>query len=284
MRPAAYAEKREESKVGCLLCPHGCVIAPGKKGMCGARVNRGGELYAENYGRVTSLALDPVEKKPLYHFHPGGMILSLGSYGCNLRCPFCQNHEISMQEAPWREMRPEEVASLSLALAAKGNIGAAYTYNEPLIGYEFVRDCAALIRRQGQKNALVTNGFLREAPLRELLPLIDAMNIDLKSFSPGFYREIRGELEAVKAVIALAAGACHLEVTTLVIPGKNDSEEETEALAAWLAGVDPNIPLHLSRFFPRYKLLDTPPTPVAAIRRLAKIAGKHLRYVYAGNC
>ena len=268
----------------CRLCPHGCEIPEGQRGFCLARANRGGELVAESFGRVTSMALDPIEKKPLRHFCPGSLILSLGSYGCNFRCAFCQNHAISTREAPWQSVPPEEVAALSLRRAPEGNIGVAFTYNEPLIGYEFVRECAGLIRAQGQRNVLVTNGFLNPEPFRALLPLIDAMNIDLKGFTSRFYEDVHGGLEAVKAAIAAAAQACHVEVTTLIIPGKNDRAEEMESLTEWLAGIDRAIPLHITRFFPRHKMSGTPPTPVAALRLLAGVAEKRLQHVYVGNC
>jgi len=239
---------------------------------------------AESYGRITSMALDPIEKKPLARFHPGSRILSLGSYGCNFRCGFCQNHEISMEEAGYRKLSPGQVSAASGELAAEDNIGVAYTYNEPLIGYEFVRDCAALIAAQGQKNVLVTNGFVCREPLVELLPLIHAMNIDLKSFTPAFYEEIGGKLEDVQCTIRHAASCCHVEVTTLIIPGKNDSVQEMGELSRWLAGIDKDIPLHISRFFPAHKLRDIPPTPVETIYRLVGTARESLRYVYPGNC
>jgi pyruvate formate lyase activating enzyme len=256
----------------------------GKRGMCIARLNKDGELYAESFARVTSISLDPIEKKPLRHFHPGSLILSLGSYGCNFRCDFCQNHEISMGEAQWQAIQPEEVAALSLRYASEGNIGVAFTYNEPLIGYEYVRECAALIHGQGQKNVLVTNGFINPEPLEALLPLIDAMNIDLKGFTAQFYKDIRGKLEAVKATIAAASHACHVEVTTLVIPGKNDSAAEMESLAKWISSVDQGVPLHITRFFPRHRMSALPPTPLSTLLALTDIAKKHLPYVHLGNC
>ena len=284
MKEAAFYRPLENQAVECQLCPHHCRIPQGSRGLCKVRHNRDGTLMAENYGRITSLALDPIEKKPLARFHPGARILSLGSYGCNFRCGFCQNHEISMEEAGYRELSPQQVSAAARELAAKGNIGVAYTYNEPLIGYEFVRDCAALIAAQGQKNVLVTNGFVCREPLAELLPLIHAMNIDLKSFTPAFYGEIGGDPEDVRRAIQLAASRCHVEVTTLVIPGKNDSVQEMELLSQWLAGIDKDIPLHISRFFPAHKLRDIPATPVKTICRLVEAARKSLRYVYPGNC
>ena len=280
MKDAVFWSVPETGDILCRLCPHSCGIAEEETGFCGVRRNLGGKLIAESYGKVTSIALDPIEKKPLYHFHPGSKILSLGSYGCNFRCGFCQNHRISMETAPADFYSPEKVAEISMELEPKGNIGVAYTYNEPLIGYEFVRDCAKLIAGQGQKNVLVTNGFIRPRPLEALLAHIHAMNIDLKSFSPGFYREIGGRLSDVLDIIALAAGQCHIEVTTLIIPGKNDSPEEINSIARWISEINKDIPLHISRFSPAYKLRDIPPAPAEAIFRLAEVARKHLSYVY----
>lgn len=270
----------------CELCFHHCALAEGQTGLCRARANRDGRIVPLNYGRLTSLALDPIEKKPLRRFHPGSLILSAGSFGCNLRCPFCQNAEISMAgtEFPTRDCPPEALTQLALQLRPRGNIGVAYTYNEPLVGYEYVRDCAALVHGAGMVNVLVTNGTVEEAPWRELLPLIDAVNIDLKGFTEGWYRSLGGDLETVKRSIALAAGSCHVEVTTLIVPGGNDGEDEMRALSSWLASVSPDIPLHVSRFFPRHRMTDRPPTPVDRVCRLADIARERLRYVYTGNC
>ena len=270
----------------CDICFHHCELDEGRTGLCRARANRGGQIVPLNYGRLTSLALDPIEKKPLRRFHPGGLVLSLGSFGCNLRCPFCQNAEISMAgaEFPARDYSPEALVQLALALRPRGTLGLAYTYNEPLVGYEFVRDCAAMVREAGMFNVLVTNGTIEEAPWRALLPLIDAVNIDLKGFTEAWYRRLGGDLETVKRSIALAAEACHLEVTTLVVPGCNDGEDELRALSGWLASLSPDIPLHISRFFPRHRMNDLPPTPVDTVYRLAAVARERLRYVYTGNC
>ncbi len=270
----------------CDICFHHCELDEGRTGLCRARANRGGQIVPLNYGRLTSLALDPIEKKPLRRFHPGGLVLSLGSFGCNLRCPFCQNAEISMAgaEFPARDYSPEALVQLALALRPRGNLGLAYTYNEPLVGYEFVRDCAAMVREAGMFNVLVTNGTIEEAPWRALLPLIDAVNIDLKGFTEAWYRRLGGDLETVKRSIALAAEACHLEVTTLIVPGCNDGEDELRALSGWLASLSPDIPLHISRFFPRHRMNDLPPTPVDTVYRLAAVARERLRYVYTGNC
>ncbi len=271
----------------CELCFHRCDLSEGQTGLCRTRACRGGVIVPLNYGKLTSLALDPIEKKPLRRFHPGSLILSAGSFGCNLRCPFCQNHEISMaREGGIKtvELSPEALADKALELRRYGNIGVAYTYNEPLIGYEYVRDCAALVHERGMVNVLVTNGTIEEAPWRALLPLIDAANIDLKGFTPEWYRKLGGDLETVKRSISLAAEQCHVEVTTLLVPGENDSVEEVRALARWLASVDPEIPLHLSRFFPRYRMTDRPPTPVEQVYRLADEARDYLSFVYTGNC
>lgn len=271
----------------CEICPHACRIEEGHRGFCGARINRNGRIVDENYGMLTSLALDPVEKKPLRRFFPGSLVLSAGSYGCNLRCPFCQNYEISMADAKQSKavfVSPQSLAEKALELKPQGNIGLAFTYNEPLISYEYVRDCSRLNRENGLKNVVVTNGYLCEKPLRDLLPLIDAMNIDCKSFSEEFYRKIGGGLEDVKRTISIAAKKCHVEVTTLIIPGENDSPEEMKELSEWLAGVDEEIPLHVTRFFPRYHMTEKAPTPVEEVFSLAEIARKSLRFVYEGNC
>ena len=274
-------------KTYCELCFHHCNLDEGQTGLCRARGCRDGRIVPFNYGKLTSLALDPIEKKPLRRFRPGSLILSVGSFGCNLRCPFCQNHEISMAaegKIYTVKLSPEQLASKAEELVPQGNIGVAYTYNEPLVSYEYVRDCAALIREKGLVNVLVTNGTVEEAPWRALLPFIDAANIDLKGFTAAWYRKLGGDLDAVKRSIALAAEQCHTEVTTLLVPGENDSVEEIRELARWLAGVDPNIPLHLSRFFPRYQMTDRPPESVERIYRLTDEARTYLTYVYTGNC
>lgn len=271
----------------CELCFHHCDLSEGWTGFCRAKICRDGEIVPLNYGKVTSLALDPIEKKPLRRFHPGIQILSVGSFGCNLRCPFCQNHEISMAgdgEIETAELSPEALADKALELRHLGNTGVAYTYNEPLIGYEYVWDCAALVHELGMVNVLVTNGTIEEGPWRALLPFIDAANIDLKGFTPEWYRKLGGDLETVKRSIALAAEQCHVEVTTLLVPGENDSVEEIRALAQWLASVNPEIPLHLSRVFPRYRMMDRPPTTVEQVYRLADEARAYLSFVYTGNC
>jgi len=295
--PAMYYENLDGERVRCRLCPHNCNISPGQTGICGVRYNQDGSLIAESYGRITALALDPIAKKPLSRFHPGSYILSAGSYGCNFRCSFCQNHTISMGRMQvdmkdlfltgrprWVYIPPEDLVEKALDLEGEGNIGIAYTYNEPLISYEYVYDCSRLAHEKGLKNVLVTNGYISREPLLELLPYIDAMNIDLKSFKDEFYRKICGGVSAhVKNTIEEAARSCHVEVTTLIIPGLNDSEEEMHELASWLSSVSPEIPLHLSRFFPNYRMLDRPATPPQKIYSLVSIAREYLKYVYTGN-
>lgn len=262
------------------------MLAEGQTGFCRARQNSGGKIICANYGRVTSLALDPIEKKPLRRFYPGSLILSVGSYGCNLRCPFCQNYEISMADAGARSsyVVPQALVERALSLRQRGNIGLAFTYNEPLVGYEYVRDCAALAQEKDLKTVLVTNGMIEAEPLAVLLPLIDALNVDLKGFTQTFYTFVGGDLETVKRSIALAAERCHVEVTTLIIPGHNDDPNDMEREAAWLASLNPELPLHISRFFPRYQLTDWPPTPLETVYALRDVAARHLRYVYTGNC
>ncbi|MCP1110190.1 AmmeMemoRadiSam system radical SAM enzyme [Ohessyouella blattaphilus] len=271
----------------CNVCFHMCELLPGQTGFCNGRQNIDGKIIPLNYSKITALALDPIEKKPLRNFHPGSLILSVGSYGCNLRCPFCQNFEISMAskaDIETQEITPEELCNLALMKRESGNIGVAYTYNEPLIGYEFVRDTAKLVKEAGMVNVLVTNGTASPQVLSEISPYIDAMNIDLKGFTDDFYKKVKGDLETVKRFITEAHQSAHIEVTTLVIPGMNDSEEEIGALAKWLASLDADIPLHLSRFFPRYQMLDNEATEIAKIYRLAGIARRYLKYVYMGNC
>ena len=273
-------------RIFCELCVHHCQLDEGQTGLCRARANRNGQVVSLNYGKLTALALDPIEKKPLRRFHPGSRVLSAGSFGCNLRCPFCQNAGIAAAgtELPTRDCPPETLVREAVRLRSQGNIGVAYTYNEPLVGYEYVRDCAALVHEAGLYNVLVTNGTIREEPWRALLPLIDAVNIDLKGFTEAWYHKLGGDLETVKRSIALAGERCHVEVTTLIVPGENDSEEEMRTLSGWLASIRPDIPLHVSRFFPRHRMADRPPTPVETVCRLADAARERLQHVYTGNC
>ena len=296
-RPAMYWSAEKDGSARCGLCPHRCNITENSAGYCGVRHNRGGRLNASSYGLVSSVALDPIEKKPLYIFHPGKHILSIGGFGCNLRCPFCQNFEISTRtpwgndlidkpvhakSAPkWYSFTASDIAELAAQTMPDGNIGVAYTYNEPLINYEFLYDCANLVRDAGLKNVIVTNGYINNEPLKDLLPLIDAMNIDLKGFTEGFYKKLGGDIEPVKEAIALSHERCHVEVTTLVIPDEN--ENDIEELAKWLALIDRDIPLHITRFFPRHQYSDRTPTTVGTIYRLHDAAKKYLSNVFTGN-
>ncbi len=284
----------EERKLACHFCHQACSLAEGETGLCKVRGNVGGRLTSLSYGLLTSAALDPIEKKPLYHFHPGSRILSVGSFGCNLSCPFCQNYSISQAgegdggegagQLQVYRLDPEGLLELALETKEKhGNIGVAFTYNEPLMNYEYVWDCSRMLKEAGLNTVLVTNGQLASGPFRKLLPLIDALNIDLKGFTPDFYAWVGGDLELVLGNIRAAFEAgCHVEVTTLVIPGYNDSEVEMLEEARWLSSLSPEIPLHLSRYFPRYKL-GVQPTPRETLERLQKIAQGCLRHVYLGN-
>lgn len=287
IREALYWEKRADAQVLCTLCPHRCLLSPEESGLCGARKNQEGTLIPLTYGEVSSLALDPIEKKPLRRFHPGSVILSVGSVGCNMNCPYCQNHEIARGipgQVRTRYMSPESLVEKALSLTGQGNIGLAYTYNEPLIWYEMILDTGRLIREAGMKNVLVTNGFISPEPLEQLLPLVDALNIDLKSFRPEVYRDrLGGGLETVKETIRMAARQCHVEVTTLVVPGMNDDPEEIRQLAAFLGEISPDIPLHLTRFFPRHRMSDGSPTPAGTLNLLVRLAGQYLNHVYPGN-
>jgi pyruvate formate lyase activating enzyme len=284
MKLAMYYDRIEDSKVHCRLCPHNCIIKPGAVGACRARKNMDGSLYSLNYARITSMSLDPIEKKPLHRFHPGSQILSAGTFGCNLKCSFCQNWSIAHKDADTIEVQPEALVDKALQTVKNGNVGIAYTYNEPSIWYEYVYDTAVLARKNGLANVLVTNGFISMEPLQQLLPYIDAMNIDVKAFTAGFYNDIcKAALDNVKETVEIAAKRCHVEVTTLVIPGLNDSVEEIGELASWLASISREIPLHLSRFFPNYKMNDIPQTPVNTLIRARDKAAEHLEYVYIGN-
>lgn len=283
----------------CKVCFRQCNIKEGGRGYCGARICLGGQVISDNYGKITSLALDPIEKKPLERFYPGSMIVSVGSYGCNLSCPFCQNHDISKPEKLLRlakaaeYLAPEDLADLAAKYQSMGNIGVAFTYNEPLIGWEYVRDTAKLVHEKGLKNVLVTNGTAGLEVLEELKPYIDAMNIDLKGFTDRYYTDVLGgDRRMTMEFIEEAVKFCHVELTTLIVPGENDSEEEMREMTEWIAGLRDaegmvtgvDIPLHISRFFPRFNMTDRDATDVGLIYHLADVAGERLKHVYTGNC
>ena len=283
----------------CQVCFRHCQIPEGELGFCGARTCKEGKIYADNYGKITAMALDPIEKKPLNRFYPGSLILSVGSYGCNLRCPFCQNHDISWsaEAMGFREtaeyLSPEELAATARYYQPRGNIGVAYTYNEPLIGYEYVRDTARLVHEMGMKNVMVSNGMADLSILEEIGPYIDAMNIDLKGFTDRYYRDVlKGSREMVLEFISRAVQICHVELTTLIVPGENDTEDEILELSRWISQLDTGemfpsgreIPLHISRFFPRFHMTDRPATKVKHIYKLAERARENLTFVYTGIC
>lgn len=278
---AAHYEKLDGGKVRCGLCPQGCVLGDGKSGICRGKKNVGGRLFAVNYGLAVSLALDPIEKKPLYHFFPGSNILSTGPNGCNFRCRFCQNWNISQEVTSGTEISPGKLADEAAGLKC---IGLAYTYSEPLIWYEYVLEASKKARKLGLKNVLVTNGFVNERPLRDLLPFIDAMNVDIKSMEDSFYKSLcSGKLEPVLRTVRIAhEEGCHVEITNLVIPTLNDSDESFNKLVDWIADLGSDIPLHLSRYFPHYKL-TMEPTPMETLARGRSIAMEKLNYVYVGN-
>ncbi|HDR06521.1 MAG TPA: AmmeMemoRadiSam system radical SAM enzyme [Candidatus Coatesbacteria bacterium] len=279
---ARYWERLADDAVRCTLCPQRCHIAPGKRGVCRLRENSGGELLAAAYGRTIALNLDPVEKKPLYHFHPGWGILSVGPNGCNLACRFCQNYASSQLEASTSYIAPEELARMA---DRPGCRGVAFTYTEPLVWFEYVMDAARAVKARSGVTVCVSNAYLEPEPFEELLEVIDAFNFDLKSMDPAFYRELcRGELEPVLATIERALDSpAHVEITNLLVPGENDSPVRVRELAAWLAERSPRTPLHLSRYHPAWRF-STPPTPEETLLRAwrtAKEAG--LEYVYLGN-
>lgn len=245
-------------------------------------------MVPEAYGRITSLALDPIEKKPIARWRSGTTVLSLGGYGCNMRCPFCQNASIAQvgaSDVPWRDVTPAETVETALSLRDRACIGIAYTYNEPLVAWEFVRDTSGIAHDAGLVNVLVSNGMASGEVVGELAPLIDAANIDLKCFTETGYRSLGGDLRTVKNTIETFArtSSCHLEVTTLVVPGLSDGEEQVDEMARWLAALDPAIVYHLTRFFPQHRMTDAPPTDRTLLGRLAAVAGRHLPTVLLGN-
>lgn len=277
--------KRINEKLECQVCPHNCKLSPGQTGICGVRRNTGENIELITYNVLSGYAVDPVEKKPLYHFFPGHNILSLGSYGCNMRCDFCQNYQIS-QNVP-KSIIPYITISRIIkdALSTGNNIGIAFTYNEPVVWFEFMRDIALAAKREGLKCVMVSNGYVSQGLLDEILNFIDAFNIDLKAFNNTFYRNLTGaELEPVKESLKKIAGSGkHMEVTTLIIPGQNDNEREMVSQTEWMAGeLGADTPFHLSRYFPTYKRND-PSTSEDSLKKLSEIASKNLNYVYVGN-
>ncbi len=287
MKEAKYYRiiNQKEKKLQCNLCPHNCLLEENQTGKCLVRKNINAKLYCLTYNLVSSIAIDPIEKKPLYHFYPGKKILSIGSYGCNFKCGFCQNWEIS--QTSLEENFIQKISSkqlLEIAKRYKDNIGISYTYNEPLINFEFVLETAKIFHQEGYKNVLVTNGFINKEPLLELIHYIDAANIDLKSFNPNFYKQIcDGNLNFVLQTIELMfKEKKHIEITTLVIPKNNDSEKEIVDIINYVSNLSKEIPLHFSRYYPMYKFKEET-TPIETLLRCYNLAKQKLYNVYLGN-
>ncbi|WP_297498900.1 AmmeMemoRadiSam system radical SAM enzyme [Thermococcus sp.] len=289
MREAMWWESLRDGRVRCKLCPLNCIINEGKRGSCRIRKNIGGKLYTLNYGKVSSVGADPVEKKPLFHFWPGSCAFSISTVGCNMHCKHCQNWEISQADESFpylHDMTPEMVVRMAKRYGCES---IAYTYNEPVIWYEFVLETAELAKKEGLYNLLITNGYINEEPFRELAPYIDAMNIDIKAFNDEFYMKIvsvpSGEPSRRTAVIAKKEFGIHVELTYLIIPTLNDREEEIRAFARWVAEeLGDDTPVHFSRFFPHYKLTHLPPTPLETMDMAYRVAKEEgLKFVYIGN-
>ena len=282
-----YYSKLEDGAVECQLCPHHCHINEGKTGFCRSRRNRNGVLVSEVYAQPCALAIDPIEKKPLYHFHPGTQCLSLACTGCNFHCLNCQNHDISQAspaDVDHYDLTPEALVALCQQHQCSG---IAYTYTEPLTYLEYITDCARLAHEAGLWNILVSAGYVCQAPLRDLLPHLDAANIDLKSFSDDIYQHVSGgHLQPVlDTILAMRDAGVWLEITNLVIPGLTDNLEMIREMCRWLVSNQlADAPLHFTRFFPHYRLTDTPPTPLATLRAARRIAEEEgIRHVYLGN-
>ena len=287
MMECRYYQRLDDGNVKCQLCPHHCLISNGKTGICRSRRNYDGVLVSEVYAKPCSLAIDPIEKKPLYHFYPGTICLSIACTGCNFRCLNCQNHEIS-QVAPtavgYYELTPDDVVNLCLKHHCPG---IAYTYTEPLTYMEYVIDIARLAHEKGLWNILVTAGYVCQEPLADLLPFLDAATIDLKSFSDEIYQKVSaGHLSPVlDTILAMRDANVWIELTNLVIPTVNDNMDMIRQMCKWMVENDlTEVPLHFSRFFPKYKMQDIPPTPISTLRMAEKIAREEgIQHVYLGN-
>lgn len=269
--------------VECRICPNKCRIQENGIGACDVRICKEGKIMSINYGEISSIGLDLIEKKPLFHFKPGKYILSVGSFGCNFKCGFCQNYSISFGKPQTKYIEPKKLIALAEDMKIKGNVGIAFTYNEPTIWYEYVYDTSKFAKEKSIDVVLVTNGYINKEPLEYLLPYIDAMNIDLKAFNKNFYRDVcKGKMESVLKTIELSSNRCHIEITTLLINGYNDSKEEIKQLCKYISSINPNIPLHLTRYYPMYKF-SQPATPIERILECMDIALEYLNYVYIGN-
>lgn len=284
---ASYYIENKDGSVTCTLCPHKCNIKNGKYGICGVRINIDGKLISKVYGLASALHQDPIEKKPLYHFYPGSNILSLGSYGCNLKCNFCQNHHISQAGGTnlpeGINLSPLEVASRARTL--NNNIGLAFTYNEPVVWFEYMLDTARLVKEYGMKTVLISNAYIQSKPLKDLIPFIDAFNIDLKAYDNNFYRNHTGGslkpvLESIKTI---SGSGKHIELTMLIIQGLNDDPDVFKSMTDWIVeNCGENTVLHLSKYFPNYKS-NIPITPDKKLLSLFDIAKKKIYYSYLGN-
>lgn len=270
----------------CPVCPRHCTLKEGDTGACLARKNTGTAIECISYALATSLALDPIEKKPLFHFHPGTKILSVGSFGCNLKCPFCQNHDISQagkERAQTDKLMPEDLVHIAERLRdEEGNTGVAFTYNEPFTGFEYVRDSALLLKEKGLCAVAVTNGNFEKKTLDAVLPYIDAFNIDLKGFTQKAYERLGGDLETVKAFIMRAHEVSHVEITSLIVTGINDSLQEMDEEAQWIASMSDDIPLHINRYFPRYRYNERA-TDIGLLHEMQSVAKRYLKHVHIGN-
>ncbi|KLO24295.1 radical SAM protein [Marinitoga sp. 1197] len=282
IKKAQFYEKYKNNIVKCSLCPHNCIIKENSTGICGVRKNIVGVLYTLNYGEITALNIDPIEKKPLFHYYPGKKVFSIGTWGCNFKCAFCQNFEIS-QIHPYSiyKISPEELVDI---VVKKNMDMVAFTYSEPIVWYEYVYDTAKKLKENNIKTILITNGYINREPLLKLLPYIDAVNIDLKGFNDEFYKKIIGGKKepVMENIKILIKNKIHTEVTTLVVTEGNDNKMELEDLFKWLGEISKDIPLHLSRYYPIYKY-NKPSTDILFLKELYQIARKHLNYVYLGN-
>lgn len=281
MHEARYYEQLSDGRVHCELCPHQCVIQDGGYGRCQVRHNKGGTLIAESYGFVTAASFDPMEKKPLYHFKPGSTIFSIGSKGCSFKCGFCQNAHIAQGDPSGQNLSTDEL--LATMGSRSDNVGIAFTYNEPMVGFEFMMDMARAAKKKGYATVCVSNGFIMPDPLVELMTVIDAFNIDLKAFNDRFYHQVcRGERAPVMEGIRRMAKLVHVELTLLLIPGENDKPDELEEMFKWIKDISPEIPLHITRYFPAHKY-DKAATPISDLVKAETLAKKYLKYVYLGN-
>jgi len=280
MKEAMFYTQQKDGKVRCILCPKTCLIQVGKTGFCGVRKNHDGRLYSENYGRISALHMDPVEKKPLRRFMPGTQTFSVGSYGCNMDCPWCQNESISRRIPHTMDFTPEQIVEEAMK---QGVPSIAYTYNEPTVFYEWIYETARLAKSKGLKNIWVSNGYICEKPFRQILPFLDACNIDVKTFEEEAYRFVcKGSLSDVKRTVEIAASQIHVEITALMVTGIHDNLEGIENMCRWIAGIDRNIPLHLSRYYPQ-RFYKEPMTDRDKMIQAEKRAKEYLTYVYLGN-